>query len=113
MPEQCDRPCYIARSSVAVKSCHAAPSVFRHIVLAPISWIPHRSPYRERNRENPLPQLVLFGNGVEDRPNTYFQPVGVRTYVSLNQNLRSNDLPLVVPSSQSFAVTTAVSPHKR
>jgi hypothetical protein len=30
---------------------------------------------------------AFTGNGSEDCPNTYFHPLGVRTYVSLNQNL--------------------------
>src|ERR1035438_4058775 len=60
-----------------------------------------------------LTEARLFGKGSEDWPNTYFHPAGVRTYVSVNQYLRSNDLLSVVPFSQSFAVTTAVSPQTR
>src|ERR1035438_3908922 len=52
-----------------------------------------------------LTAATLFGKGSEDWPNTYFHPTGVRTYVSVNQNLRSNDRPLLVPFSHNFAVT--------
>ena len=53
------------------------------------------------------------GSASDACPKTYFQPAGVRTYVSLNHSLRSDTVPAVVPLIQSSAVTTAVSPHTR
>ncbi len=52
-------------------------------------------------------------SGREAWPNTYRQPAGVRTYVSLNQSVKSKGFPLLTPCSHNFAVTTAVSPQSR
>src|SRR5262249_53526560 len=56
---------------------------------------------------------VLYSLGREDWPNTYRQPDGVRTYVSLNHNLYSNGFPWSIPLAHRRAVTTAVSAQIR